>query len=152
MSGITCTGPATVPQATGAHQPPAPVPDELRIVLADDAEPVLVALSELIADEPGLSVVAVAASGREAIDAVLSHRPDITVMDMRMPDIDGLRAAAAIVEVWPEARIVMHSAYDDPSLVEEAYRLGAVGYIVKSRNPNQLIDYLLGLAPPQVSP
>lgn len=118
----------------------------LRVIIADDTEPILTALAELIGDEPELDVVGLATNGAEAVDTVLEQRPDVTVMDMRMPELDGLRAAGQILAAWPQARILMHSAYDDPTLVDEADRIGAVGYLVKSRDPFELIEVLLGIA------
>ncbi len=118
----------------------------LSILIADDTEPLLLALADLIGDEPELDVVGLATDGRQAVADVLAVRPDVIVLDMRMPELDGLHAAREILAAWPAARVILHSAYADQSLVDEAVGLGVLAYLVKSRDPYELVDFLIGLA------
>lgn len=86
-----------------------------------------------------LKVVGVAFDGKEAIEVVGSKRPDIVLMDVRMPKMDGVHAARRILERNPQEKIVMLTTFDDDVYVHEALRHGAVGYLLKTTRPVELI-------------
>jgi DNA-binding NarL/FixJ family response regulator len=107
-----------------------PRPERSRLVLVDDHPAVRVALADLLEDE-GYDVVAQGANGVEALTLAEQHRPDSVVLDVRMPLVDGLEAARRLHADYPAMRLVMLSAYDDPSLQEESLQAGASAFLVK---------------------
>lgn len=115
-----------------------------RIVVVDDVEWVRSMLTELLEDVGGVEVCGTAADGDEAIDVVLALRPDVVLMDLKMPKVDGISAAKHILAKWPEAKIIINSAYGDADLVEAALATGIAGYVTKDRRPAELIAALLG--------
>ena len=116
-----------------------------RVVVVDDVEWVRSMLSDLLDDVEGVEVCGTACDGDEAIDLVLAARPDAVLMDLKMPRVDGITAARGILERWPEAQIMLNTAYGDVALVESAFAAGVVGYVTKDRRPAELIDELLKL-------
>ena len=114
------------------------------LLVDDDAE--LRALLEIILEEDGrFDVVGQAADGREALDLARSARPDIVVLDLLMPGMDGLRALPQLREALPRARIVVVSAFPDPYTLLDAVKLGADGYIDKTRVWRELLPTITGL-------
>ncbi|CAB1015845.1 response regulator [Corynebacterium diphtheriae] len=107
----------------------------IRIVLADDQPPILKAFSTIIHSRDTMRVVATAANGAEAINACMSHNVDVVVMDIRMPVMDGITAARAILARHPHIRIVMLTTFDDPTLVREALTAGVHGFLLKDADP-----------------
>lgn len=116
-----------------------------RVVVVDDVEWVRSMLSELLESIDGIEVCGTASDGDEAVEVVLSLRPDAVLMDLKMPRVDGITAAKDILAKWPDARIVLNSAYDDASLVEAAVAAGVAGYVTKDRQPAELVAALLEL-------
>jgi DNA-binding NarL/FixJ family response regulator len=115
--------------------------NELRILLADDHRMVREALRRLIeGSRANLRVVAEAADGREALEAVREHRPDVAVLDLWMPELGGIEAARQIVEDRLETRVIILSMDDEWNRVRDALRSGAAGYVVKSAASEQLIE------------
>ena len=118
----------------------------VRVLVADDDDAVRLALAELIGDDPGFDVVAIAANATEAVALAGEHRPDLAVLDVRMPGGGGPEAARGIGEVSPATRVVACSAYDDPgsrSLMGEA---GVVGYVAKGAGLSELMSTLRAAA------
>ena len=114
------------------------------LLVDDDAE--LRALLEIILEEDGrFDVVGQAADGREALGLARSARPDIVVLDLLMPGMDGLRALPQLREALPRARIVVVSAFPDPYTLLDAVKLGADGYIDKTRVWRELLPTITGL-------
>ena len=113
----------------------------LRVVLADDQVMVRSGLRALLAAEPDLEVVAEAGDGREALAAVSTHRPDVVVMDIRMPVLDGLEATRAIAADpgLSGVRVLVLTTYDEDALVFEAIRAGAAGFLLKDAEPTELL-------------
>jgi two-component system nitrate/nitrite response regulator NarL len=116
--------------------------DQIRTLIVDDhtlfAEAVRATL-----EARGIQVVAVAANGAAALEAVASHRPDLVLMDIGLPDRSGLAVGAEIVEEWPGTKVVALTALDDPRAVKEAVRSGFHGYVVKDIPVTKFIDVVL---------
>src|SRR5579859_2575183 len=112
----------------------------LRILIADDHALVRAGFRRLLESEPDMQVVAEASNGREALDAALGLRPDIALMDIRMPELDGIEATRRIL-ASPRSRskIVILTTFDLDEYVYEALRAGASGFLLKDAPPEQLI-------------
>lgn len=117
----------------------------VRVVIVDDSSSIRAALSSLLDTVPTTQVVGEAADGVEGVEVVLELRPDVVVMDMQMPRLDGISAARQILEVWPGAQILMNSAYTDESLVAEADSYGVKGYLSKDLRPAKLVRAIVAL-------
>jgi DNA-binding NarL/FixJ family response regulator len=105
---------------------------KLRILLADDHRLVRLGFRRLLEDEDDMEVVAEAANGAEAIALCESFRPNVIVLDMAMPELDGLQAIHEIVRRTPDTRILVLSMYDEPRYVRNAIQAGAHGYLLKN--------------------
>jgi DNA-binding NarL/FixJ family response regulator len=103
----------------------------IRVVLADDHPIVREGLRGMLAAEPGIEVVAEAASGAEAVAVAARYRPDVVLMDLRMPGGDGVTATAEIVATTPGARVVVLTTYETDADIVRAVEAGAVGYLLK---------------------
>lgn len=117
----------------------------MRIVLADDHRLFLEGLLDLLTAH-GFDVVATAADGMEVVTCVQEHRPDVVLMDLRMPNQDGLVATRLIKAELPETRVVMLTTSDDDEDLFQAIRSGACGYLLKTVSGDELVDALGGLA------
>jgi len=109
----------------------------IRILIADDHAAVREGLAALLNPRHHLEVVAQAADGLEAVDLYRRYRPDITLMDMRMPQMDGVTAIKAIISEFPEARIILLTAFDGEE--EKALQAGAKGTILKEASRDDLL-------------
>jgi two-component system NarL family response regulator len=110
----------------------------LRVLLADDHKLVLEAVSHALEKDDGFTVVATADSGAKVADLVARHRPDIVLMDLRMPEVDGLQALDQIRARDKSVKVVMLSASNSPAEIQSALSRGANGFILKSVNPIDL--------------
>jgi DNA-binding NarL/FixJ family response regulator len=110
----------------------------IRVLLADDQPLVRAGLRALL-DEDGIEVVADAADGSEAVRLTVQHRPDLVLMDIRMPVMNGIDATRRIVEAVPAARVVMLTTYDLDEYVYTALRAGASGFALKDAEPAELL-------------
>ncbi|MFD6182733.1 response regulator [Streptomyces goshikiensis] len=123
-----------------ASPPPPSGRPPLRIVLADDERMVRTALRVILEAEPDLEVVGEAASGAEAVPLVRSLAPDVVLMDVRMPEIDGIRATEQILATMAEPpRIVVVTTFENDAYVYDALRAGAAGFLLKRADPDELI-------------
>lgn len=120
----------------------APLPRPARIVIADDLPLFRRAIAHLLDQQPDLVVVGQANNGVEAIDLAQSLQPDIVLMDVEMPVMDGITAARRLRELVPDARIVMLTVSETDEHLMEAIRLGAHGYLLKDLRPEELYDML----------
>lgn len=111
----------------------------IRVLLADDQSMVRAGLRMLLSDEPGIEVVGEAANGREAIAQAARFHPDVVLMDIRMPDVDGLEATRRILAVDESARILIVTTFNLDEYVFEALGAGASGFVLKDDPPEQLI-------------
>jgi DNA-binding NarL/FixJ family response regulator len=112
----------------------------IRVAIADDHSLVRQGLRRYLDMAEGIEVVGEAANGQELVDLVDKEEPDIALVDIRMPEMDGLEAARKIRETHPKTGVIMLTAYDDRQFVVEAVRSGARGYVLKARDAEHLIQ------------
>lgn len=112
------------------------------IVLADDEALLRTALAQLLPMEGTINVLAEAADGAEAIDVTLRSRPDVLVIDLEMPDTDGLAAVAAIRRVLPDQVVLMLTRHAKPGVLRRALRLGVQGFVTKAADPSHIADVI----------
>ncbi|HLG27118.1 MAG TPA: response regulator transcription factor [Paenisporosarcina sp.] len=110
----------------------------IRIVLVDDHEMVRIGVSAYLQAQADMEVIGEAVNGKEAVDLVLSLRPDIVLMDMVMPIMNGAEATKEIISQWPEAKIMIVTSFLDDDKVYPALEAGAVSYVLKTSNAKQL--------------
>jgi DNA-binding NarL/FixJ family response regulator len=112
----------------------------IRILLADDHTVMRRGLRLLLESQPGFSVVAEAADGRQAVEQAEATEPDVAVVDIAMPNLSGIEAAQRIAAVVPQTAIVILSMHSDESYVLRALKVGAKGYLLKDSAEGDLID------------
>ncbi|MBX3065747.1 MAG: response regulator transcription factor [Anaerolineae bacterium] len=118
----------------------------IRILLADDHEVVRLGIRALLQQHSTMQVVGEASNGEEAVQKALSIRPDVVVMDIRMPGMSGVDACREIVTQLPETRVVMLTTYAEDELLFSAIRAGATGYVLKRIGSNELIHTIESVA------
>jgi DNA-binding NarL/FixJ family response regulator len=112
----------------------------IRILSVDDHPIILQGIAGLIAVESDMQVVAEAANGREALQQFRKHRPDVTLMDLQMPEMSGLDATTAIRAEFPDARIIVLTTYAGDVQALRALKVGARAYLLKSSLRRELLD------------
>ena len=112
----------------------------IRVGLVDDQPMVRVGLRMILESEPDIEVCCEAANGVDAIALAGTHQPDVILMDIRMPGMDGLAATAAVLEANPEAKVVILTTFDDDEYLYGALRAGASGFLLKSADGDALVD------------
>ena len=115
-------------------------PRQIRILVVDDHPLLRQGIAGLVGDQPDMSLVAEASNGREAILQFRAYRPDITLMDLQMPEMNGLDAIAAIRGEYPEARIVVLTTYTGDVQVLRALKAGARAYLLKNLLHKELLE------------
>ena len=113
---------------------------KITVLIADDHPIFRTGMRTLIDEQADMMVVGEAANGREAVALFTRYRPDVTVMDLRMPDLDGPAAIKAVLNVHPGARILVLTSYDGDEDVERAALAGAAGYLMKDTFVEGLLD------------
>jgi DNA-binding NarL/FixJ family response regulator len=111
----------------------------IRVLVADDQSMVRAGFRMLLADEEDIEVVAEASNGLEAVDKARRFDPTVVLMDIRMPELDGLEATRRIVAANPDARVLVLTTFDLDEYVYEALRAGASGFVLKDDPPEQLL-------------
>ena len=117
-------------------------PTKWTILIADDHAVVRSGLRMLLDRHEEFEVISEAANGREAVALANQHQPDVVVLDVNMPEVDGIQACRRISEQVPDCRVVMLTSYMDDDLLFDAIRAGAVGYVLKRAGTDQLITTL----------
>ena len=112
---------------------------KLRLVVADDHALMRRGICDLLETEPGWEIVAQAVNGREAVDAVARTRPDVLVIDLAMPELNGLTAAREILRSFPRVEIVLLTMHNTDQTIREVLECGARGYVLKSDAEQDLI-------------
>ncbi|MBI2947662.1 MAG: response regulator transcription factor [Verrucomicrobia bacterium] len=112
----------------------------IRILIVDDHWVVRTGLKSMIDSQPDMAVVAEAANGQEAVQFFREHRPDIVLMDLRMPGLSGVEATVEIRAQFPEARIVVLTTYDGDENIYRALQAGARAYLLKDIPRNEFLD------------
>ena len=112
----------------------------IKVLIVDDQELIRQSLKVVLNVSPGIEVVDTAGSGNEALKSVASHKPDVVLMDIRMPGMDGVEATRLLKERWPHIKVIVLTTFDDDEYVFGALQNGASGYLLKGSNVNELAD------------
>ncbi len=114
--------------------------NKIHVLIADDHVTVLEGLAAIIGRQPDMDVVAEAANGREAIELWQKHRPDVALLDLRMPTLDGVRAIEGIRQLSATARTIVLTTFDTDTEIHGAIKAGAKGYLLKDARREELLD------------
>jgi DNA-binding NarL/FixJ family response regulator len=113
---------------------------DIRLLLVEDQTLMRQGLRTILDLEPGMRVLAEAVNGAAGVSAALQHRPDVILMDVQMPELDGVAATRAICEQWPGAKVIILTTFERDDLVFQAVRAGAMGFLLKDTPADDLID------------
>jgi DNA-binding NarL/FixJ family response regulator len=119
--------------------------DDVRVLLADDQQIVRQGLATILKYEPGIEVVGQAGDGQEAIRLAHDLRPDVVLMDIKMPRLGGIPATRQICNQLPDTRVIILTTYDADDLVFEGIKAGARGYLLKDASGETLIEAIRGV-------
>ena len=120
-------------------------PGAIRILIADDYEVVRAGMKASIERETDMRICAMARDGSEAVEMFRLHRPDVTLMDLRMPQMDGVAAIAAILAEFPKARILVMTVPDEKAAIFRALSVGAAAYVLKTAPRAEMIAAIRAL-------
>jgi len=110
-----------------------------RVLIADDEDLMRAGLAELFSSDPAIEVVGDAATGREAVGAASRLRPDVVLMDVRMPDLDGIAATAELARAAPNSKVLILTTFEEEDYIFRSLRAGASGFLLKRTRPEELI-------------
>ncbi|NUO60695.1 MAG: response regulator transcription factor [Hamadaea sp.] len=110
----------------------------IRLLVADDEPMFRSGVRAILAADPGIEIVAEASDGREAVELATRHRPDVALLDIRMPKLDGLTAAREIRRVLPQTAVLMLTTFGEDDYISGALSAGAAGFLLKSGDPREL--------------
>jgi DNA-binding NarL/FixJ family response regulator len=113
---------------------------KIRVLSIDDHPLIREGIAAVVNSQPDMVMAAQASTGREAVPAFREHRPDVTLMDLRLPDMSGIDAMIAIRAEFPDARVIMLTTFEGDVDIKRALAAGARGYMLKSMPPKELID------------
>jgi DNA-binding NarL/FixJ family response regulator len=114
----------------------------IRVFSVDDHPLISEGIATMINSQPDMVMVSQASSGTQAIQQYRQHRPDVTLMDLRLPDLSGIDAMIAIRSEFPEARIIMLTTFEGDVEIQRALQAGARGYLLKSMPPSEIVDVI----------
>ncbi len=118
----------------------------MRVVLVEDHRLMRDCLVRVLSETEDITVVGTCKDGETAVDVVLRERPDVVLMDVRLPGVDGIEATRRILRVWPQARVLVHTSDPHPEQARAAISTGAVGVLDKSGNGDRLVHALRRVA------
>ena len=113
--------------------------DPIQVLVCDDHALFRAGIRAILSGQPGISVVGEASNGREAVQQALKLQPDVVLMDMEMPELNGLEATRRLSEVRPATRVLILTMYAEDDLVAHCLEAGAAGYLMKDEPPAQLV-------------
>ncbi|MFT5195121.1 MAG: DNA-binding NarL/FixJ family response regulator [Cellvibrionaceae bacterium] len=116
----------------------------IKVLIVDDQAIICDGLSVMVGARPNLDVVGTANDGYEALEMVKNHRPDVVLMDLKMPRMNGVQATKAIKEQFPETHVVILTTYDEDDWIIDAVRAGANGYLLKDAGRDEIISAIEG--------
>jgi DNA-binding NarL/FixJ family response regulator len=116
-----------------------------RVLIADDQTLFRTGLARLLDEDPRVEVVGQAVDGADAVKAVATAKPDVILMDLKMPNLDGAEATRQIVAEHPEVKVLILSTFDADSFVLQALRAGASGYVLKDSQPDAIVSSILAV-------
>jgi DNA-binding NarL/FixJ family response regulator len=119
--------------------------DVIRVLLADDQQMIREGIGTILRYTPGMDVVGQAANGREAVALARELRPDVVLMDLKMPVLGGIPAIREIVRLLPETHVIILTTYVDNDLVFDGIRAGAQGYLLKDASSERLVEAIRGV-------
>ncbi len=120
--------------------------DRIRLIIVDDHDLVREGIRSRLADEPFVDIVGEGRNGREAIELCSSLKPDMVLLDISMPELNGLEAASRIKQVLPSIKVLFLSIYDNEEYVREALRIGANGFVLKDVSKVEMINAIKSVA------
>jgi DNA-binding NarL/FixJ family response regulator len=118
----------------------------IRVLLVDDDALMRAGLASILSSDPTLDVVGEAADGRDAVERVDTLRPDVVLMDVRMPEVDGITATRDVVAASPDTRVVILTTFEDDEYIFGALTAGASGFLLKRTTPESLIEAIKAVA------
>ena len=118
----------------------------IRVLLVDDDALMRAGLAAILSSDGEVEVVGEAADGRAAVDRVARLRPEVVLMDVRMPDLDGIAATREVVAVAPDARVVILTTFEDDDYIFGALTAGASGFLLKRTSPERLLEAIKAVA------
>jgi DNA-binding NarL/FixJ family response regulator len=121
------------------HKPEAP-PSAIRVLIVDDHPVVRLGMRTMLESEEDISVVAMAATGREAIRDARSLHPDVVLIDLRMPEVSGVEAIAQLHREQPDIRILVLTNYQEDEYIRQAFQAGAMGYLLKNTPQEEIVE------------
>lgn len=134
------------PTASGNPAGPAEQADRLRVIVVDDHAVMRAGVIALLAPEPSITIVGEADNGREAVALVEALAPDVALVDLRMPVLDGVAATERIIAGPAPTRVLILTTYDTDVEIERAVEAGAIGYLLKDTTRDQLVDAIRAAA------